>query len=146
MIPENNPSVALILLNWNNSAETLQCLESLKQVVYGSLSIIVVDNGSSDDSLLKLERYREELPLTILKNKDNLGFAAGNNTGIQYALTKGAQYILLLNNDTTVAPDFLPELVKDLEEHKDVGIVGPAIYFSQSPKLLWFNGGQFLWR
>lgn len=146
MTSERNPSVAIILLNWNNSAETLQCLESLKQVTYGPMEIIVVDNGSKDDSLLELAKYREELPFTVLKNSENLGFSGGNNTGIAYALARDSAYILLLNNDTTVAADFLEELVREGEAHKDVGIIGPAIYFSKSPRLLWFNGGKLLWR
>lgn len=137
------PRVIIILLNWNNSGETIECLHSLRGVTYPNFSVVVVDNGSSDNSLEKLEKVRQETndySITILRNASNLGFSGGNNTGIQHVLMHGADYVLVLNNDTVVDVQFLEELVKEGERNPAVGILAPAIYFYYEPHLVWFGG------
>ena len=99
------PKVSLIILNWNGKEDTIACLESLQKLSYPHVDIILVDNGSTDATVPLIQErfpYVHCIPLP-----DNLGFAGGNNPGIQYALKKGADYILLLNNDTLVAPDLI---------------------------------------
>ena len=133
----DNPKVSIIILNWNGWEDTLECLKSLYQITYPNYNVIVVDNGSTDNSP---EILREIYPeIDIIENKENIGFAEGSNVGIRYALNRGADYILLLNNDTTVDPEFLTELVEAAEENPDVGILGPRIYYYHKPNVMWLS-------
>src|SRR5712691_12351014 len=102
---DNAPRAVVIVLNWNGRADTLGCLESLAVVDYPNWEVLVVDNGSEDGSVGAI--HRDYPGITVLETGKNLGFAGGNNRGIEAALTRGAEFILLLNNDTTVAPDVL---------------------------------------
>jgi len=133
------PSVFIIILNWNGLADTLECLESLKKITYPNHKIIIIDNGSrNNEAKIIKEKYPE---IHLIKNEKNEGFAEGNNIGIRYAQKEGADYILMLNNDTVVAPDFLDILIDYAENHKDVGIVGPKMFYYNSDKI-WFNGAK----
>ncbi|MEX0877469.1 MAG: glycosyltransferase family 2 protein [Candidatus Spechtbacterales bacterium] len=146
----HDPDVHIILLNWNNSEETLTCLRSLTKVSYNNFQVVVVDNGSTDNSIEKLESFRSSnpvYPIIILKNEENKGFAGGNNTGFEYSLKEGVEYVLILNNDTTTDAMFLSELVETAEKNKDVGVVGAAVYFTEPRNLLWFGGDTKIeWR
>jgi GT2 family glycosyltransferase len=84
-----------------------------------------------------------ESSLQIINTQDNLGYARGNNIGIREALKRGAEYILLLNDDTVVSPDFLSILLETAEKSKDIGIVGPTIYCFDEPQRIWFAGARF---
>ena len=87
--------VFIIVLNWNGKKDTLECLESVRKIDYPNFDAIVVDNGSSDDSV---EAIQKEFPeVKVLETGKNLGYAAGNNAGIRYALKHQADHILLLN-------------------------------------------------
>src|SRR5438105_4534823 len=95
--------VAVIILNWNNHRMTSECIHSLLAMDAANFEIVVIDNGSSDGSP---DMLRQEFPqITLLPQATNLGFAAGCNVGVRYALAKGTEYVLLLNNDTFLAPD-----------------------------------------
>jgi hypothetical protein len=128
--PEQNmddePRVAILIVNWNNYQDTKLCLDSLYEVNYPKLRVILIDNGSEDNSGIRLSR---EFPkLKLIQNKSNLGFAGGNNIGIQYVLEQDIPYILLLNNDTEVIqPDFINFLVRELDQNNDVCAVGPKV-------------------
>lgn len=141
--------VCILLLNWNNSDETLRCMESLKKVEYSNFEVVVVDNGSNDNSVQVLENFKKQTSqykITILLNEQNLGFGGGNNAGIEYATEHDADYILILNNDTTVAPDFLDKLVVEAEKDAKTGLVIPTIYFMDPHNLVWFGGKtKFKW-
>lgn len=141
---KNRPSVAIIIINWNGADDTIECLESLNKIDYPNYKIFLIDNGSSDDSVLRL-RAVSAPNLEIIETGKNLGFSGGNNVGIKKALTENFDYVLLLNNDTTVDPNFLDELVKIAESGKDIGIVGPKIYFFNEPNRIWYGGGKFSW-
>jgi len=130
---------AIILLNWNNAPDTLECLASLKKLDYPSYHIIVVDNGSTDDSAAQIQSHYPEI--TLVQNQENLGFAEGNNRGILEAKEVGADMYLLLNNDTIVAPNLLSELAKEAKAHPEAGVFGPTIYFYDQPATLWYAGG-----
>lgn len=137
------PKVFLVLLNWNNSKDTILCMRSLLKVYYKKIYPLVIDNHSSDNSISELESFRKNNPafgLEIIKNFENSGFAGGNNVGIRYALKKGADYILLLNNDTVVDPNFVDELLKESQKDDKAGIITPAIFFYDNKELLWFGG------
>jgi GT2 family glycosyltransferase len=134
------PLVYIIILNWNGYKETIDCLESLKKINYSNYKIVIVDNGSTDDSVNIIEKKHPEIHLII--NKKNLGYCEGNNIGMNYAFKYKPDYILLLNNDVVVSPNFLEELVNVSECDKKIGLVGPKIYFESMPDILWFAGGK----
>jgi GT2 family glycosyltransferase len=134
------PRVYIVLLNWNNAPDTVECLKSLKSLSYPNFQVLVADNGSTDGSA---EVIVCEFPgVTLLRNGKNLGFAGGNNPGIKYAMANGADYVLLLNNDTVIEPDFLGRMVQLAESDLSIGIVSPKIFYFSEPKRIWFAGGM----
>jgi GT2 family glycosyltransferase len=137
-------AIAVIVLNWNNHKMTAECIRSVLATGAANFEIIVVDNGSSDGSAQMLPR---EFPqITVLPQETNLGFEAGCNVGVRYAVAKGTEYVLLLNNDTFVARDFLSEMLAVIESDPRIGAVCPKIYFAHSPDKLWYAGADFsLW-
>lgn len=135
--------VYIIILNWNGKNDTIECLNSLKEINYDNYKIVVVDNGSADDSVFEIKNQFPEIE--IIENKINLGFAGGNNVGIKFAIENGADYVLLLNNDTTTNENFLKELVKAGESDARIGVLGPKIYFHSDPNRIWFTGGKVNW-
>lgn len=139
----SEPVVAAIVLNWNDKVATARCLESLLQSDYPALRLYCVDNGSEDGSL-------EELPprfpqVTFVATGANLYYAGGNNAGMRRALDDGADYILVVNNDTLVAPDMVTQLRRALDEAPQAGFVGPKIYYLDHPAVLWSAGGGINW-
>ena len=130
----NFPMVKIIILNWNGWQDTIECLESIFQISYPNYQIIVVDNGSTDGSAAKIRDWAEgkgiieNNKLVLIEQRENLGFARGNNVGIRYALDRRvADYILILNNDTVVAPDFLTHLVENLEKCPRAVLAAPQV-------------------
>ncbi len=136
------PEVYIIILNWNGLDDTLECLQSLGKIDYPHYKIVLVDNKSKNDEGRIIKQQYPEIHL--IQNKKNEGYAQGNNIGIEYALKQGADYILFLNNDTVVLPDFLSILVEYLQKHETVGVVGPKMLYYDSDKI-WFNGGKIYW-
>ncbi|TCV87593.1 hypothetical protein EDE11_10294 [Methylomonas methanica] len=135
------PKVTVIILNWNGKQDTLQCLESVKQLKYSNFEIILVDNDSTDDSVDAIsEQYSD---IIILNTGKNLGYAGGNNAGIRYALKRGTDFIFLLNNDAFVSEDLLHALTTGAEKLPPKSILGAKIYFYDKPNTLWFNGGRW---
>ena len=143
---QNGASIAIIVLNWNGRDLTLDCLRSLAAVTTPHVRIILVDNASTDGSADAVrEHYGSRV--TLIENAQNLGFAAGNNVGIRRALDDGADFILLLNNDTVVAPDFVEHLHKPMLSSPDIGITAPKIYYAEPKNQIWFAGGELsMWR
>lgn len=139
-----SPRVLIIILCYNGVADTLACLESLQRVEYPSFDLVVIDNASSDGTP---EVVRARFPqVKVIENGANLGFAAGNNVGLRYALRHGYDYALLLNNDTEVAPDFLARLIDAAESDPKIGAVGPTITYYERPDLIWSAGGMIDWK
>ena len=134
------PFIWIVVLNWNRPQDTLECVASLRELDYPAVRILVVDNGSTDESV---SLFQEIPNIDLLVNKENLGFAAGNNRGIQHALERGADFVLLLNNDTTVSPPLLSRMVEAAQEDPKIGIVGPMIYYADRPDQVWFAGMRF---
>jgi GT2 family glycosyltransferase len=129
-------------VNWNGWSDTAACLRSLADLEDPTaFRVVVVDNGSTDDSV---ERLRAEFPdVTLTETGKNLGFAGANNVAIAEALRQDFDFVWLLNNDTTVAPDALTQLVKALDECPKAGVAGSKIYFFDRPDVLWYAGGGF---
>ena len=135
------PKVFIIVLNWNGWKDTVECIKSLKKITYPNNKIILVDNGSTDNSE---EILRKKFPdLELIQTGENLGFAGGNNIGIQYALSKGADFIILLNNDTIVDKEFVTELIRVAESDKSIGILSSKIYFYDRQDTIWYAGAIF---
>ena len=105
------PQVAIIILNWNGLKDTTECLDSLRSITYPNFRIILVDNHSHNDDADELKRSFGDF-IDVVENSQNFGFAKGNNIGIKKALPENANFVLLLNNDTVVKPDFLDKLVE----------------------------------
>ncbi|MBI5620958.1 glycosyltransferase family 2 protein [Candidatus Gottesmanbacteria bacterium] len=167
------PNIAVIIVNWNGKKDTLECLASLRQVKSQSfgkaqddpersrmgqkskVKSIIVDNGSTDGSVPVIRKRFPEVE--IVETGKNLGFTGGNNVGIRRALAGGADYLWLLNNDTTVHPATLSALIAAFQDTR-VGIAGSKIYFTpgyefhkkrygkaELGKVIWYAGGLIDW-
>ena len=159
----NSPLVAISILNWNGWQDTIECLRSIRALDYPHYLMMVVDNGSRNDSVARIKEWAmrnlgdthilveysptvalaggedsqesalEGLPprnkMVLICNEENLGYMGGNNVAIHYALSRGrsADYVFLLNNDATVAPDCMSELVR-ADQQADAGVVGATIF------------------
>lgn len=151
--------VSIILINYNSSEDTIECLESLVKVKASNCkhTIIVVDNASKD--VFELPAALQQFNIDVVRSDANKGFTGGNNLGIYYGIEKyNSDYVLLLNNDTTVDPDFLRTLVKTAESDPKIGMVGSKIYFytgreyhtnsykkEELGKIIWYAGGSIDW-
>ena len=147
--------VAIVIVNWNGKDDTVVCLSSIKKMKKSNvdLSVIVVDNGSTNDSVPVIRKTHPWV--RIVETGKNLGFTGGNNVGIKDALTHGADFVWLLNNDTIVHPNAL-SVLDAFKEH--VGVVGSKIYFApgyeyhkdryskkEQGKVFWYTGGIVDW-
>jgi GT2 family glycosyltransferase len=117
--------VAVVIPVWNGLEDTLECLASLARITYDHVSVVIVDNGSTDGSADALGSRPDTV---VIRNETNRGFTRGCNEGMRQALAGPADYILLLNNDTVVTPDFLSLLVDALERDETAGMAGPKVY------------------
>lgn len=118
-------SLAIIVLNWNNAKDTIDCVESLSAWSSIKPDIYVVDNASTDNSPQEIERRFPHI--TIIKNKTNLGFAGGNNIAIRRAIENRAKNILLLNNDAEVKEADVSRLLVTLHDRPDIAAIGPRL-------------------
>lgn len=148
--------ITAIILNWNDTADTLECVNSLKRLKGNfTLEIVVVDNASQPSSIKNLENLESVI---LLKNKSNLGYTGGNNVGIDYALKHNADYLWVLNPDLRADTYCLDALLTFAQSHPRGGIFSPKIYFypgfeyhksryskSQIGKVVWYAGGTINW-
>ena len=125
----NYPLVYVIILCWNGRKWLEACFSTVLSTNYSKFRILIIDNGSTDDSLEYIENIKVQHPnVELLLNKKNLGFAEGNNRGIRFALQNGADYIALLNQDIKVEPDWLKNLIEIAEQETHLGILSPMQY------------------
>lgn len=138
--------VAIIVLNWNNADDTLACLRSVTALDYPAecLTVIVVDNGSTDDSVARICASFPQVML--LETGANLGYAGGNNVGVRYALEHDVEAVLILNNDIIVAPDFLQPLVDAALLSPELAIVTSAVCDMAHRDVVWALGANIDWR
>jgi GT2 family glycosyltransferase len=132
---------AIVVLSWNGKDDTLACLESIRHVEWPRLDLICVDNASSDGSPSAIRAQHPSV--TLIENASNLGFSGGNNVGIRAAFERGADWVLLLNNDATLAPDAIAELDAVGRARPSAGILGGKVLFAEPPDLIWFAGQSF---
>lgn len=127
-----------VVLNWNGREDTLRCLDSLTRTSYPDLGVVCVDNGSSDGSQ---QAVRERFPhIALIEAGANLGYAGGNNLGLRHALEHGARWVTLVNNDATVAQDFVEGFERAARERPRAGILAGKVYFADRPETIWFAG------
>lgn len=134
--------VGIILVNYNGYEDTIECIDSLKNTKYSCYELIVVDNGSTKKpSQYQIDIINENC--IFISNDKNLGFSGGNNLGIRRAIKDGCDYVLLLNNDTIVEPDFLNNLVDEAVDHPEAGLVCGKIRYFYDKNRIWYAGGEF---
>ena len=134
-----NPQIGIVLINWNRFALVAACIDSIRRSGYDRTRIVVVDNGSADDSPAWLRAAYPEIE--VIENGQNLGFAGANNVGMRWLLTAGVDCVLLLDDDTEISPAMLHELVAVLFTDEGIGVVGPKIYYFDDAERIWFSGG-----
>ncbi len=130
---------SIIILNWNSSADTIQLLGTLRDQTYRSFETIVVDNHSRDNSIEELAPY--EGTVTLIRNRKNLGYAGGNNVGIDQAIRRQADYIWILNPDIRPKPEALSLLVDTMDRDTSIAAVGPRICYRDNPDTVYSDGG-----
>ncbi len=141
-MPHSFPKISIIVLNWNGWKHTIACIESLSAIDYPCYDVILIDNGSTDGSAILLQERFPSIHHIVLPH--NLGFAGGNNAGIDYALKHGAELLLLLNNDTIVAPNLLHQFVQSFATEPQAGILGARIYLFDAKDTLDHLGGIWM--
>src|SRR6185503_4020206 len=120
------PRVIIVILNTNRREDTLACLASLAASTYPAQEIVVVDNASTDGSLAAIgSAYPAVHILSLVENR---GYAGNNNAGIAWAIEHGSDWVLILNEDTVLAPDCVAQLVEAGESDPRIGMVGPTDY------------------
>ncbi len=138
--PTTSNKILVVLVNWNGKLDTLECLTSLKSVAYPHTAV-VVDNGSRDDSVACI---RKEFPeVLVFETGGNLGFAGGNNVALEWALKKDFEWILLLNNDTVVDPNFLSAFLDASRAEPKAKILGAKIYRYDKKNTIDHLGGMW---
>jgi len=136
----DNPLVVCVILNSNRRHDTLACLASLAQSDYLTMKTIVLDNQSTDGSV---DNIQDQFPdVSIIRLRDNLGYAGNNNIGVEEALTIGADWIFVLNEDVIVDRDCIRRLVEVGESDPRIGIVGPMVYHFDQKDVIQSAGGM----
>ncbi len=135
----NFPKVSIVSVNFRQAAVTADMLESLRQATYPNMEVILVDNGMVEDHKeLFLQKYAS---VKLILSKENLGFAGGTNLGIHHAT---GDYILLLNNDTVVPPNFLEPMVELMQKNDEIGIISPKILYYNAPDTIQYAGIPYI--
>lgn len=131
--------VCIITTAWNQVDKTMACLETISAQDYPELSILVIDNGSTDDTVKQVsEKYPQA---RIISLPENLGPTRGYNVGFRQALADNFNLIFLVNNDTLLAPDCVGLLAREAMSSSDIGLLMPKIYYADDPRRIWSVGG-----
>src|SRR3972149_5364896 len=152
------PKVSIVVLNWNGLTDTLLLLKDLSKITISGFNpeVVLVDNGSKDGSQEKFTDYSlSNMPYRFIQTGSNLGFTGGNNVGMKDAIKRGADYVLLLNNDVILPKDIFTKLIKVAESDKKIGLLSPKMYFAQGyefhksrykknelGRVFWYAGGD----
>ncbi len=134
------PLLYAIVLNNNNREDVLTCLTSLFHSDYRNFRAILLDNGSTDGSVEEVRRSHADVQIFLLR--ENLGYAGNNNVGIKMALDQGAEWILVLNDDTVLSPSCLSSMMEAVADEPEIGIAGPMVYHFDEPNVIQSAGGM----
>ncbi|MGD9488981.1 MAG: glycosyltransferase family 2 protein [Calditrichaceae bacterium] len=134
-------SVAAIILNYNGYADTEACINSIQNIYGEQLSIYLIDNASTDGSGSKLKKRFSGVSFYELE--ENRGYAAGNNVGIQKALSDGFENFLVLNNDIILTEDILTPFLREFQSSPRVGVITCKVFFTGPKKIIYSAGGRF---
>lgn len=137
------PKISIIIAHFDSFLTLIDCLKSLQKLNYPDFEIIIVNNGMNSKLARAVMHEITELDVDVINCHENLGYARANNSGIKKALIRRADYVLLLNDDTIVSPDFLNILVEEGEKSSNIGMLGPKIYYADEPNTIWFSGACF---
>jgi GT2 family glycosyltransferase len=140
---DNQPSVWAIVLTHGGAEEiTAACIDSLLAQDYAGLTVLLVDNASYDGSGERLrDRYAQ---IRYLNTGGNYGYTGGNNRGMIHAIAAGAEYVLVLNNDTVLERDCISHLMRSAAAAPRLGALAPKILYYDDPSRIWFAGGDFV--
>ena len=137
------PLVYILILNWNNFDDTSECIDSVLAMDYSEFFVILLDNGSTDDSVSRIkDKYSS---IEVVENGANMGFAAGNNVGIKKAIDKGADYVFILNNDIVVDKMCLNNMINVAEKDIKTGISAPKVYYHDRKEIINSMGTKIDW-
>ncbi|MFO0357803.1 MAG: glycosyltransferase family 2 protein [Sphingobacteriaceae bacterium] len=128
--------VSIITINYNQNKVTCELLESLKNTTYKNIEVIVVDNNSNTDPVIIKEKYPF---IKLIKSDTNLGYAGGNNLGLKYA---HGEYIIFINNDVEVEPNFIEPLLAFSASSINIGAVSPKIKYFENKSIIQYAGTQ----
>lgn len=134
------PHVLIVILNWNNSQETLAAVESVLEMDYTNFHVLIVENGSTDNSAAELRQITGDR-VELLESPVNKGYTGGCNLGFARAMELGAEYVWLLNNDAVVAPRTLSSLVALAQSDPRIGLATPVIASLDEVPHITFAGG-----
>ena len=140
MTASNSPTIFIILLHWKDYDDTKACLLSFNNLTYKNIRVIVVDNFSNDGSIEKLQLEFNDVIYVF--NDSNMGFSCGCNSGLRKALALGAEYLLLLNNDIVVEPNFLESAVAEAMKGSHIGAITGKIMYKEPSNVFWQAGGN----
>ena len=138
-----SPKVYIIVLCYNGVELTLGCLESIEKQDYSNLELCVVDNGSTDGTVTIVSQKFPRAQWVL--NQENLGYAKGNNRGIEYAFDAGAEAVFLINNDTRLHETCVSNLINILQKNPQIGITGPMVYTWDGDRTISSAGGVVDW-
>jgi GT2 family glycosyltransferase len=141
-----NLNYLIIVLNYNNWEDTVECVNSLHKNGINYSNILIVENCSSNDSYNKLQSASPSVK--IIKTERNLGFAGGNNIGIKYALHNNFEYAILLNNDTLInSAETIPNLINEMDNKNETSLGSGRIFCYPQQEVIWYDGGKLIgWR
>ena len=138
----SQPKVSIIIVTWNGKKYCFDLIDSLKKIKYKNYDIIVVDNGSTDGIQKEFKKKYGKVA-TFIENKKNLGLAEGTNIGIRESIRRKSRYVLAMNQDLIVKPDFLDILVDAMERNLEVSVSGPKIYYMEPKNMIWSAGCNY---
>jgi GT2 family glycosyltransferase len=140
-----NSKFLIVLINYNNSNDTAECIFSLRNSGINDSNILIVENYSKDESYNQL---KISFPgICILKQIQNQGFSGGNNIGISYAIKNNFEYVVLLNNDTLIEKDAISVLIEKMDIHKEATLGTGQIRYYPDKNKIWYAGGKLIrWR
>jgi GT2 family glycosyltransferase len=136
----NTTEMYIVLVNWNKPFLTLECVKSIRKSNFKNYKIVVVENGSTDNSV-ELLTNNDDFHLII--SSENLGYTGGNNIAIKYCLKQNLDFIFLLNNDTLLLPDTIGILLNSAKKDNTIGIIQPKIFFYPETDKLWCGPTSF---